>query len=215
MKNSNSSLSVAIIDYGMGNIDSVSKMVKFLNYDPYYVRKIEDLEKSDYIILPGVGSYAEAYKNLKKNGLVEGLNEHVLIRKKPFLGICLGMQLLSEKGDEGGSSEGLGWIKGETIKIKTSKNIKIPHMGWDNVEIKDRSNLYKDIYAKNPSFYFCHSYVLEPDNKSEVIANFFYDQNYVATVNKENIFGTQFHPEKSQEYGKVFLENFFKTSNVY
>lgn len=209
MKNTKSGKSVAIIDYGMGNINSVRKMVEYLNYEPYFVDSSLELKSSDFIILPGVGSYSQAYKNLSKAGLIDGLNEEVINNKKPFLGICLGMQLLSEGGDEGGVTKGLGWIKGKTKKITLMPNLTVPHMGWDILSIKDRGNLFKDIYANNPSFYFCHSYVLEPENKDLIIAEFDYGSNYVASVKKDNIYGTQFHPEKSQEYGKVLLENFF------
>jgi len=209
-KHTINSKSVAIIDYGMGNINSVKKMIEFLNYEPYVAKSSEDLERAHYIILPGVGSYFQAYKNLEDAGLIDGLNEHVINQKKPFLGICLGMQLLTDGGDEGSQSRGLGWIKGKTKRMPLDSKYKVPHMGWDVLNIKDRGSLFKDIYAKNPSFYFCHSYIVEIEDHNLVIAEFAYNQNFVASIKKENIFGTQFHPEKSQEYGKVLLENFLK-----
>jgi len=212
MKNTKFDNSVAIIDYGMGNINSVAKMVRFLNFNPFFAKKKQDLEKAKFIILPGVGSFDIAYKNLTKQGLIDPLNEHVLNQKKPFLGICLGMQLLCEKGYEGSVSPGLGWIEGETVKMSSKDNFKVPHMGWDEINIKNKSMLFKDIYSKKPSFYFCHSYVLNPKIKDIIIAEFTYDESYVATVKSDNIHGCQFHPEKSQEYGKVFLENFFNNS---
>jgi glutamine amidotransferase len=208
MTSTNFDTSVAIVDYGMGNINSVAKMVKFLNYNPFFASNKKDLEKAKYIILPGVGSFSKAYENLSRLDLIDTLNEQVLIKRKPFLGICLGMQLVSEKGYEGSESPGLGWIKGETIKIIPTDNHKVPHMGWDEISIKGKSNLFDDIKTPKPSFYFCHSYVLQPEKKDIVLAEFSYEKKYVATIQKENICGSQFHPEKSQEYGKVFLENF-------
>ncbi|HDZ4931767.1 imidazole glycerol phosphate synthase subunit HisH [Campylobacter jejuni] len=199
---------IALIDYKAGNLNSVSKAFEkigarnFIAYDP------KDLQKADKLLLPGVGSFKEAMKNLKELGFIEALQDQVLVHKKPILGICLGMQLFLEKGCEGGVCEGLGFIEGEVVKFEEGLNLKIPHMGWNDLEILKQEPLYKDIENKS-DFYFVHSFYVKC--KDEFIsAKTEYGHEFVASLQKDHIFATQFHPEKSQSLGLKLLENFVR-----
>ncbi len=200
---------VVIIDYGMGNLFSVSNALKFLNADVKISSDPEDLKNADQIILPGVGSFPDGMKNLRALGLIEPLKEEVLIKKKPFLGICLGMQLLASAGEENEGELGLGWISGKVRKFILDENkFRIPHIGWNDVSIKKNDKLWDGII--NPVFYFVHSYHFVPENKNIISAICDYGEEFVAAIKKDNIFGTQFHPEKSQKNGLKLLENFLK-----
>lgn len=205
---------IALIDYNMGNVQSVINAFKLLGQDILKTRSKEDIEKADAIVLPGVGAFGDAMENLNKFGLVEILDKEVLEKKKPFLGICLGMQLLAKEGTEMGTFAGLGWIEGKTVKIQPSDpSLKIPHMGWNNLEIRSFEGLYKDIQP-NAVCYFVHSYHLEPQDPSVVTATAPYGQDITASIQKDNIFGVQFHPEKSQGAGLKILENFVSLSQT-
>ena len=202
-------MKIALIDYGSGNIQSAYKALELVSN---YKKKIsvisnsKDLLKVDKIILPGVGAFADCIKGLKSiSGMIDILNEVVLEKKKPFLGICIGMQLLATKGKEKGDHDGLGWIKGKVIKIKKSKKIKIPHMGWNTVKVISKHPILK---RKKFESYFVHSYNFICKNKKNIIATCDYQQKITAIVGKENIIGTQFHPEKSQKIGLEILKNF-------
>ena len=166
----------------------------------------KDLLKVDKIILPGVGAFADCMKGLKSiSGMIDILNEVVLEKKKPFLGICVGMQLLATEGKEKGNHKGLGWIAGKVIKIKKKNRIKIPHMGWNTVKIISKHPILK---RKKFESYFVHSYNFVCKDKKNILATCSYQQNITAIVGKENIIGTQFHPEKSQKIGLEILKNF-------
>ena len=202
-------MKIALIDYGSGNIQSAYKALELVSN---YKKKIsvisnsKDLLKVDKIILPGVGAFADCIKGLKSiSGMIDILNEVILEKKKPFLGICVGMQLLATEGKEKGNHKGLGWIPGKVIKIKKKKRIKIPHMGWNTVKIISKHPILK---RKKFESYFVHSYNFVCKDKKNILATCSYQQDITAIVGKENIIGTQFHPEKSQKVGLEILKNF-------
>ena len=196
---------ISIIDYGLGNVKAFSNIYKSLNIKHTIVKKSEDLYNSTKIILPGVGSFDWAMKKLEDSGFKEILNHLVLKKKIPILGICVGMQLMANKSEEG-SLNGLGWIKGEVKKISINQNfIILPHMGWNNVELENNI-LFKGI--ENPYFYFLHSYYFDPINKDSIIGTSYYGIKFTSIVNRENVFGIQFHPEKSHDNGIRILSNF-------
>ena len=194
---------VAIIDYGMGNVASVQKALHFLKINSKVTSNFEDINNSKYIILPGVGSFRQAMENLEKRKLVSFLKEKVA-EGKPFLGICLGMQLLAERGYEDGVTEGLGFIEGDVILIPEI-NLPIPHIGWNDITVKIPK--YFDSLNDN-NFYFVHSYFFNAKNTEDISATVKYGNDLVAVVQKNNVFGTQFHPEKSQTSGLQVLKNF-------
>ena len=203
---------VIIIDYGSGNIKSVYNSVKrtlnsFNEFSEVKVsRNLSEIEKADKIILPGVGSFDQCMNRIRKTkDLVETLKDQVITKKKPFLGICIGMQLMATEGKEKGNHKGLGWIEGKVIKIKKNKKIKIPHMGWNTVKVTSKHPIIK---RKKFESYFVHSYNFICKNKKNVLATCDYQQKITAIVGKENIIGTQFHPEKSQKVGLEILKNF-------
>ena len=202
-------MKIALIDYGSGNLQSAYKALELVSNCKnkiFITSNSKDLLKADKIILPGVGAFADCIKGLKSiSGMIDVLNEVVLEKKKPFLGICIGMQLLATKGKEKGDHDGLGWIKGKVIKIKKSKKIKIPHMGWNTVKVISKHPILK---RKKFESYFVHSYNFICKNKKNIIATCDYEQKITAIVGKENIIGTQFHPEKSQKIGLEILKNF-------
>ena len=197
---------IAIIDYKAGNLNSVIKAFERIGVKNSIAQNQDDFKKADKLILPGVGSFKEAMFHLEQLHLIEILKEQVLIRKKPILGICLGMQLLLEKGFEGGLCEGLGFIEGEVVQFEEHLNLKIPHMGWNELEIYQYKPLYEGINNKS-DFYFVHSFYVKCKDEF-VSAKTEYGHKFVASLQKENIFGVQFHPEKSQNLGLKLLENF-------
>lgn len=197
---------VVIIDYGMGNVGSVKNALDFLNIKSSVSDSPKDIKKASHLILPGVGAFAEGMKNLKKRDLIRIMKEAVFSDKKPFLGVCLGMQLLADIGEEDGINEGLGFINGRAIKIKVEKGMHLSHVGWNDVKLSAPNPLFTDV---DPLiFYFVHSYHLEPNNKSLIIAYCDYGVKFAAAVRNENIFGVQFHPERSQKAGIKIYENF-------
>jgi len=197
---------VAIIDYGLGNLASVQKALNALNLENIITSNSKRIKESSSIILPGVGSFTQGIKNLRERNLDEILYEEVMVKKKPFLGICLGMQLIFEKGNEPNPCKGLGWIPGEVRKINSKKNIKLPHLGWNAIRKKDDKE-YQDKLINN--YYFIHSYHVLPKNINDIHSYVHYGDEIVASVKKENIFATQFHPEKSQVAGLEMLKSFF------
>lgn len=196
---------VAIIDYGMGNVASVQKALGFLNIESVITRDHDVIKNASYIVLPGVGSFKQGMANLHEFGLIDLLNTEVLQNKKPFLGICLGMQLLATEGTEPEITPGLGWIAGKVIKIEAPGK-RIPHLGWNNITITN-GGYFNNVGALD--FYFIHSYHFDVANKQEVAATVNYGPDLVASVQRDNIFATQFHPEKSQNAGLQVLKNFF------
>lgn len=199
---------IAVIDYGMGNLKSVANAMDFIGASFIVTNKTVDIKKADGIILPGVGSFGDGMANLRKLDLINVLKKEIVEKKKKFLGICLGMQMLAEKGHEGGEFEGLGLIKGEVEKLRvTQGGLKIPHVGWNNVVSKKQCPLFNNI-SDNSDFYFVHSYSLVCQDSADVAATCDYGGEFVAAVQRNNIFAVQFHPEKSQENGMRFLMNF-------
>lgn len=195
---------IAIIDYGMGNLASVKKALTKLEIPSLITNKEEEIKDSLGIILPGVGSFKQAMINLQNLKLIPILENEVINKKKPFLGICLGMQLIFEKGNEPEEFSGLGWLKGEVVPIVNNK-LPVPHLGWNNIY----SNNQEIEDSLNTNFYFIHSFHVMPDEFLET-----YWVNYefpiVASVKKDNIFATQFHPEKSQQAGLDLISSYFK-----
>lgn len=197
---------VAIIDYGMGNVASVQKALNFLNIKNLITNEHDVIKDSSVILLPGVGSFAQGMENLNQRNLINLLTEEVLNKQKPFLGICLGMQLIMENGNEPYECKGLGWVEGEVKKFELL-DLNIPHMGWNNIQIFN--NKYYD-NLENSDFYFIHSYHVKTTNDQDIAAKVNYGFDVVASVQKDNIFATQFHPEKSQAAGLSLLKTFFE-----
>ena len=208
---------VSIIDYGLGNIVSVKqsflKVIKdnSLDIEVLITNNTSEVKSSSYIILPGQGAFKSCIEGLKNiNGMIEALEESVLVNKTPFLGICVGMQLLADFSCENGKHNGLGWINGSIKKI-TGNNIKLPHMGWNNIKIKnDISKIFKKDEKKD--FYFVHSYYFDCNNEKNIVGVTNYGLNFTSIVVKENIYGVQFHPEKSSKQGLEILERFLVSS---
>lgn len=197
---------IAIVDYGMGNIASVRNALRSLGADPLITSKAADFAAATHIILPGVGSFADGMAELHRRGIAHILAREVLENKKPFLGICLGMQLLGSRGEEGGDTEGLGYIPGRVRRFRVDETrYRLPHIGWDTVARKDVP-LFSGVISED--FYFVHSYVLVPESASDVIGTCEYGETFAAAVRRNNIFGVQFHPEKSQRGGFAILKNF-------
>ncbi len=199
---------ICILDYGSGNVASVYNMINFLGFECKITNENDYLEKSSHIILPGVGSYSAAMKKIKKKIFLKNLEKQVLKNNKPFLGICVGMQILSTKGYEFEICDGFGWIPGTVRKIK---NKKLPHIGWNNINLKNNSPLLKDL-DMDQNFYFVNSYQFVPRNNEDVVSTTNYEEDFCSIIQKNNIFGVQFHPEKSQKAGQLLIKNFINLS---
>ena len=197
---------IAIIDYDAGNIKSVEKALLAMGETPVLTRDPEVILPTDHIILPGVGSFGDAMENLHKFGLVDVIRE-AIDRKIPFLGICLGLQLLFESSEETPGVAGLGILKGKIVKIPVGPGLKIPHMGWNSLTVREGASLFKGL-EKEPYVYFVHSYYLQAKDPDIVAATTQYGVTIHASVEKENVFACQFHPEKSSKTGLAILKNF-------
>ena len=197
---------IALIDYDAGNIKSVEKAFQSLGKEVVLTRDPEVLKRADHVVLPGVGSFGDAMENLHHFGLVPVIHQ-VVQEQTPFLGICLGLQLMFESSDEGPGVKGLGLLPGKILRIPKSGDLKIPHMGWNNIKIKKDSRLFKGL-PENPYVYFVHSYYLQADDEDIVAATTEYGVKIHAAVEKDNIFACQFHPEKSSTVGLQILKNF-------
>jgi glutamine amidotransferase len=199
---------VAVVDYGMCNLDSVRRAVEECGGTPVVTDRAEDIETATHIILPGVGSFRDGMRNLSQRSLDQILREQVVGRQIPFLGICLGMQMLATKGWEGGETDGLGWIDGEVQRLEPSgEDTRIPHIGWDEVLVAKDSPMFDGIGSAK-DFYFVHSYHLRCRNEQDVLARTLYCGGFVSAVGRGQVFGVQFHPEKSQRVGFQVLKNF-------
>ncbi len=203
---------ITIVDYGSGNVLSAQKsFIKIakdnnIEVDVLISKKLNDVKNSTHIVLPGQGAFSTCINGLKKtDGLIDELSEFALIKKKPFLGICVGMQMLAKKSQENGDHEGLGWIDGQ-IKLLPGDNLKLPHMGW-NLVIPTNSN-YNNLISTKNDYYFVHSYYFECADKNDILAETKYGTNFASIVGKENIYGVQFHPEKSSSQGLNLLKEF-------
>ena len=205
-------MNVTIVDYNSGNISSVINSFNEVVKDKVNIKVTSDLNKiksSDKIVLPGQGSFKSCIEALNNiDGLVDALNESVIINKKPLLGICVGLQMFAEIGYEETETKGLGWISGKVSKIDNQNGkYKLPHIGWNQINIVKDSKIFKDI-ENNSHMYFVHSYEFVPEDKNCISATTDYSSNIVCSVEKENIFGTQFHPEKSDKIGLKIIDNF-------
>jgi len=200
---------IVIIDYGMGNLGSVLNMLKKVGAEATISSDPRILVSAQKLILPGVGAFDNGMKCLTKSGLIDVLREKVLRQETPILGICLGLQLFTKMSEEG-SFPGLGWIDAETIRFQfssESNGLKIPHMGWNELTIKREDSLFTGFEA-SPRFYFVHSYHVRCNNQDDILAECFYGINFTAAIRHRNIWGTQFHSEKSHKFGIKLLKNF-------
>ena len=207
-------MNVTIVDYNSGNISSVINSFNEVAKDKVNIKVTSDLNKiklSDKIVLPGQGSFKSCIDALNNiDGLVDALNKFVIINKKPLLGICVGLQMFADIGHEETETKGLGWISGKVSKIDNQNGkYKLPHIGWNQINIVKDSKIFKDI-ENNSHMYFVHSYEFIPEDKNVISATIDYSSNIVCSVEKENIFGTQFHPEKSDRLGLKIIDNFMK-----
>jgi glutamine amidotransferase len=204
---------IAIIDYGMGNIHSVNKALELCGAKTLIANKPSQIKACDKVVLPGVGAFADAVSELKKQDLIPALYEHIK-KGKVFLGICLGMQLLFEASQEASNTKGLGILRGGVKKFNLKKGLKVPHIGWNQINIKYQKSkiknscpLLKNI-KNNAYVYFCHSYYPAPTDKNIIAGTCKYGVEFTAVVWRDNVYGVQFHPEKSQETGLRILKNF-------
>lgn len=200
-------MSILIIDYGMSNLGSIRRALEECGADVLVSNKPDDLKTCDKIVLPGVGAFGDGMKNLNERGWTKIIREEVLENKIPILGICLGMQLLASIGHEGGEFDGLDLIEGEVVKLTAQNGERIPHVGWNEI-VKTKENPLFEKIKDGSDFYFVHSYYFKAKNKENVIATTSYCGEFASAVNKNNIFGTQFHPEKSIPLGFQVLKNF-------
>lgn len=216
-------MNLAIIDYGSGNLRSVENAFKNsininkLKFSIEVTNKLTSISKADHLVLPGVGSFPDCKKGLKDiEGLIDLLNNEVIYKKKKFLGICVGMQLMVDYSSEKKRTSGFGWLKGNFKKIEKKsldylgRDYKIPHMGWNNLQIENKIHPIVENIGENEQYYFVHSYFLECKQNDQIIANTTYTHKIPAIIGKDNYVGVQFHPEKSGNSGQKFLYNWLK-----
>ena len=202
---------IVVVDYGLGNIRSVSGAIKKLGHHCVVSGNVDDLRSADALVLPGVGAFGDGMRKLRQNGLIEPLTEEVLQNGKPILGICLGAQLMAETGVEFGTHDGLAWIAADVHRLVPG-DLPLPHVGWNDVETVAGSQLYDGI-EETPLAYFVHTYHVDCRDPELVTAHCTYGQRFVASFERENIFGTQYHPEKSQASGLSILKNFLNIAH--
>lgn len=201
---------VIIIDFGSGNLNSVKRKLDQLKTESFISSNTSDILHASKLILPGVGHFQKAMENLRQYDLIQALSEAVLVKKIPVLGICLGMQLMAQSSEEG-NVEGLGWFKAKVVKFKVTDTLKykIPHMGWNEINICKSSMLMNNI-SDGSEFYFVHSYHIVCEEQADILNQTEYDYRFCSAIEKENIFGVQYHPEKSHEQGEKLLKNFIQ-----
>lgn len=202
---------VIVIDYGLGNLGSIVNMLRKVGAEVVISSDIATIKQADKLILPGVGAFDSGMRNLQDRGLIPVLNRKVLRDKTPILGLCLGAQLFTRRSEEG-SLPGFGWLEADTIRFKFNQfqsNLKIPHMGWNYVNIKQRGPLWTDFeHEEEIRYYFVHSFHLVCHDEVNILATTVYGYEFPSVIKKDNIIGTQFHPEKSHKYGMKLLKNF-------
>jgi glutamine amidotransferase len=198
---------IVIIDYGLGNVGSIHNMLKKISVDSVISRDRSVIEKAEKMILPGVGAYDIAMQNLNELNLFDLLNYKVREQKTPILGICLGMQILGKTSEEG-VLPGFGWIDADVKKFKLAQPFKVPHMGWNIVYDVKQSHLFQNMHQEELRYYFVHSYYFEAHDKSTIIGETDYGGRFTSAVNQNNVWGVQFHPEKSHKFGMNLLKNF-------
>ena len=208
MARTGSSRSLVIVDYGTGNLGSVTKVLRSLGIDATVSARPRDVATADKIILPGIGHFARTMEHLNESGMLDVLNEFVLADRKPVLGICLGMELMAERSEEG-DAVGLGWLKGkvEKFRIEDKRRFKVPHMGWNQIRIQKPTALLAGLPTWS-EFYFAHAYHLLLNDACDIVGDTEYETPFPSVIEKGNIFGVQFHPEKSQDAGRRLLKNF-------
>lgn len=201
---------IVIVDYCTGNTNSIKRTLDRIGIRSVISSRVEDIAQADKIILPGVGHFAKAMANLKQLGLLDALNEAVLIKRKPVLGICLGMELMATTSEEG-RTPGLQWLDAEAVrfKIAAGDRHKVPHMGWNHVQIKKVSGLMRGVDDLS-EFYFAHSYYLKLNDRSDLLNETEYGISFPSAVERNNVFGVQYHPEKSHRIGVLLLKNFIE-----
>jgi glutamine amidotransferase len=203
---------IVIVDYGLGNLKSIHNILKKIGAESIISSDRADIEKADRLILPGVGAYDNAINNIRALDLLEILNRKVIVEKTPVLGICLGMQLMTS-GSEEGAESGFGWIAAKTVRFGQMVNgvkLRVPHMGWNNINMSKGEMLFNEMDQEEIRFYFVHSYYVQCFNQSDIISSTHYGVDFTSSFRKDNIVGTQFHPEKSHRFGMTLLKNFIK-----
>ncbi len=201
---------IVVVDYGMGNLGSILNMLKKIRTEAVVSSSIRVIERADKLILPGVGAFDNGMANLKERHLIPVLNRKVLEEGTPILGLCLGMQLFTRRSEEG-QLPGLGWIAADTVRFRIDPSqspLKVPHMGWNEVRIRQDHPIWRELSGEPPSFYFVHSYHVSCDRESTVLATTQYGYEFASAVVKDSIVGTQFHPEKSHSFGMKLLRGF-------
>jgi glutamine amidotransferase len=199
---------ITLVDYGLGNIQAFANIYKRLNIPVSVAKSASELELSEKIILPGVGAFDWAMTKLNNSGMRDCLDRLVLDHRRPVLGVCVGMQMMARRSDEG-EMQGLGWIDGEVLKLDASRlsdATRLPHMGWNDVHPTTEDSLFRSL--ESPRFYFLHSYYFQTERSADVLATTAYGAEFASAVARENVFGTQFHPEKSHQWGVSLLKNF-------
>ena len=201
---------IVIIDYGMGNLRSVEKKMIRAGADVIISNKTAEIQAADKLILPGVGNFANGIKKLNEYNIWDVLNEKVFVDKTPILGICLGMQLMAKYSKEG-DVKGLGWFDAEVVKFSVSDKLKykVPHMGWNNAEGHNNRSIFQGL-SKEAMFYFVHSYHIHCNDEKDILSSTKYDYLFTSAIQKDNIYGTQFHPEKSHDWGELVFKNFIE-----
>ena len=203
---------IGIVDYGLGNLVSVAGAVKKLGYTPKITSDVSTLRSADKLILPGVGAFGDGIKNLQDRGLIEPLTKMVMEKNKPILGICLGSQLMANESEEYGQHTGLGWINAKVVKLEPGDIIlRLPHVGWNELEQIKNNILFENIPNKS-LFYYVHTFCIEVGDEDIIIGICEYGKKFVSAIQIDNIFATQFHPEKSQTHGLMLLKNFLENS---
>lgn len=202
---------ITVVNYGVGNLGALVNMFEFIGYDVRIADESSHILDASHLVLPGVGAFDTAMNRLRNSQLIPSLEQAVLLRKVPLLGVCLGMQLLGRRSEEG-ITNGLGWIAGDTVRMKPdpSSNLRVPFMGWADIESYPTARLF-DVGSEQ-RFYFTHSYQLRCDQQSDVAGIYQFDGPIVSAVQHENIYGVQFHPEKSHRFGMRLLSNFVERS---
>jgi glutamine amidotransferase len=201
-------MTIAIVNYGVGNLGSILNIMRKIGFESYVCDSPDDIDKADKLILPGVGAFDSGMEQLNRSGFVPVLNDMVLIQKRPVLGICLGMQIMTS-GSQEGALPGLNWIHGSTQKFSfdVEAKLRVPHMGWNSVYVQKESSLFEPNDPEN-RFYFVHSYHVVCNDENDIVTTTPYGINFTSSFHKDNIYGVQFHPEKSHRFGFQLLKKF-------